>query len=116
MMTKRPITSSRRKWLGEELEAWQGAGVISAEQRQAIVGKYGSPLGEFGEITFECEQLRLDMKTGQQIELLPRSPTEFDLRWTAAKLVFRLKDDGQAAGFTLHIGGDAIPISRKGGS
>ncbi len=41
-MTKRPITSSRRKWLSEELEAWQGAGVISAEQQQAIVDQYPS--------------------------------------------------------------------------
>ena len=41
-MTKRPITNSRRKWLNEELEAWQGTGVISAEKRQAIVDQYPS--------------------------------------------------------------------------
>ena len=39
-MAKRPITNSRRRWLEAELEAWQGTGLISTEQRLAIVEQY----------------------------------------------------------------------------
>jgi hypothetical protein len=49
---------------------------------------------------------------GQLIDLLPMSATEFAMRWTAGKLVFEMKDPGQVAGFTMHLGGEEYPIRR----
>ncbi len=77
-----------------------------------FVGAYGSILGDFGTVELVGDHLQLHMKTRQVIDLVPLSPTEFALRWTAATMNFNVKDD-KVTGFTLHIGGESYPISRQ---
>jgi hypothetical protein len=45
------------------------------------------------------------------IDLVPRSPTEFVMRYTAGKLTFDVKQD-EVKGFTLDLGGATYPIAR----
>lgn len=84
---------------------------LPREQLERFVGDYRTLLGDFAKVTLDGDQLRVSMKTGQVIDLLPLSPTEFALRWTAAKIDFELKDD-QPTGFVLHIGGDQVRVRR----
>lgn len=84
---------------------------LSSEELQKFVGPYGTILGEFGAIELNEKQLQLHMKTGQIIDLIARSPTEFALRWTAAKLDFEVRD-GKVAGFTMHLAGEKYPVRR----
>ena len=46
------------------------------------------------------------------IDLLTHSKEEFSLRWTAAKLVFRLDSEGKPTAASFHIGGEAR-VSKK---
>lgn len=85
---------------------------LTKEQMQKFVGKYSTLIGEFGSIELDKDQLRLHMKTGQVIDLVPRSESEFALRWTAAHLSFSLKKDGAVGGFVLHIAGEQVPVNR----
>jgi hypothetical protein len=41
-MAKRAITEKQRAWLAGELEAWQGEGLVSAEQSARLLGLYDS--------------------------------------------------------------------------
>ena len=84
---------------------------LSAEELQQFVGPYSTLLGEFGAIELQDEQLQLHMQTGQVIDLVPRSPTEFALRWTAAKLDFDVRD-GKVGGFTMHLAGEKYPVRK----
>jgi hypothetical protein len=111
----------RNIWLRELQESTEGGPPaeqrgktveLTADQLQRFVGAYQGPLGEFGTIELKGDQLRLHMKMGQVIDLLPMSATEFAMRWTAGKLVFEVKDPGQVAGFTMHLGGEEYPIRR----
>ena len=86
---------------------------LTTEQLQKYVGKYSTLIGEFGSIQREGDQLRLHMKTGQVIDLVPRSESEFALRWTAGHLVFNFKPDKSVSGFVLHLGGEKVPINRQ---
>lgn len=86
---------------------------ISDEELRKLVGDYGSVLGEFGKIELDEGTLRLHMGTGQLIDLIPRSPTEFVMRFTAGKLDFKTGDAGQVTGFTMHLGGSQYPIQRR---
>lgn len=88
---------------------------LSSDELQKFVGPYQTILGEFGKIELDGEQLRLHMKTGQVIDLLPLSPSEFAMRFTAATLAFQIKD-GKVNGFTLAIGGEKYPAQRVPGS
>lgn len=85
---------------------------LSTQQLEEFVGKYGSPLGAFGGIELDGNQLRLHMETGQVIDLVPMSDTQFLLRWTAAHLDFNVNDQGKVAGFTMHLAGKRYPIGR----
>ncbi|MBL9122174.1 MAG: DUF1080 domain-containing protein [Planctomycetaceae bacterium] len=87
---------------------------LSTAELQEFVGAYKTLLGDFGKIELHGEQLQLHMETGQVIDLIPRSPTEFAFRWTAAKLDFDVRD-GKVAGFTMHLAGDKYPVKRVGG-
>jgi hypothetical protein len=84
----------------------------SVEQLQRFAGAYGSLLGELGTIELKDKHLQMHMKTGQVIDLVPRSDREFAMRFTAGKLDFDVKPSGEVAGFTLHIGGERYPITR----
>jgi hypothetical protein len=84
---------------------------LTPDELKRFTGPYQTFLGEFGRIELEGEQLRLHMKTGQVIDLLPLSPSEFAMRFTAATLAFQIKD-GQVSGFTLAIGGEKYPAQR----
>jgi hypothetical protein len=81
--------------------AEQDAATVSVpvEELKKYVGAYGSVLGEFGKIELAGDHLQVHMKTGQVVDLVPRSPSEFVMRFTAGKLTFDLKDD-EVAGFT----------------
>jgi hypothetical protein len=85
---------------------------LSPDELQKFTGAYGSILGKLGTIELDDKVLRVHMDTGQVIELVPRSASEFDMRYTAGKLVFNLNDEGQVAGFTMHLGGEKYPIRR----
>lgn len=85
---------------------------LTNDQLQKFVGNYSTLIGEFGSIERVGDELRLHMKTGQVIDLVPRSETEFALRWTAAHLVFNVKKDGNVGGFVLNIGGEQVPVNR----
>lgn len=86
---------------------------LTSDELQKFVGSYQTFLGEFGKIVLDGEQLRLHMKTGQVIDLLPLSPSEFAMRWTAATLSFQVKE-GKVSGFMLAIGGEKYPTQRIG--
>ncbi len=83
------------------------------EQLAKYVGRYGSPLGEFGRIELAGEQLQLVMETGQTIDLVATSPTDFAFSRTAARLAFDVDAQGQVNGFTMHLAGDRYPIRRQ---
>jgi len=86
---------------------------LSEQQLQQFEGDYGSVLGEFGTIELKGLQLQLHMQTGQVIDLVPRSATEFGMRWTAAWLDFTVDAEGRASGFTMHLAGRRYPVRRK---
>ncbi len=113
----------RNIWLRELPERQQPGGLaeqggdvveLSADALEKFVGTYGTLLGPFGTIEREDTQLRLHMDTGQVIDLLPRSESEFAMRFTAGKLTFNVSDEGQVSGFTMDLGGSRYPISRRG--
>ena len=52
------------------------------------------------------------MKTGQLIDLLPTSKTDFAMRFTAGTLHFQEKEPGKVSGFTMELGGQKYPVSR----
>lgn len=85
---------------------------LSSDELKKFVGNYGSPLGSFGSIKLTDRQLKLHMKMGQVIDLLPLSPTEFAFRLTAARLVFSIKPSGEVTGFTMHLAGEKYPIAK----
>jgi hypothetical protein len=86
---------------------------LSPDELKKFTGAYGSILGELGTIELEGDTLRVHMKTGQVMDLVPRSATEFALRHTAGKLDFNVQD-GRVAGFTMHLGGSTYPVKRNG--
>ena len=86
---------------------------LSAGELEKFVGSYGSILGDFGTIELAGGELRLHMDTGQVIDLVPRSASEFAMRHTAGKLDFNVGDEGQVSGFTMHLAGKRYPISRR---
>jgi hypothetical protein len=87
---------------------------LSPEQLRKFVGSYATPLGAFGTVELAGDQLQLHMKTGQVIDLLPVSPSQFALRWTAATLDFGVNASGEVAGFTMHLAGQRYPVARQG--
>ncbi len=89
-----------------------GSAGVSDEQLQQLVGDYGSVLGAFGKLELDNGTLRLRMDTGQLIDLIPRSATEFEMRFTAGKLDIKTNDAGKVTGFTMHLGGSQYPIQR----
>jgi len=80
-----------------------------------FAGSYGSLLGKFGQIKLDepSQQLVLHMDTGQVIDLVPRSPSEFGMRYTAGRLLFDI-DGEHVRGFTFELGGERYPIQRQG--
>lgn len=85
---------------------------LSTDQLQKFVGEYGTVLGTFGRIELAGDQLQLHMETGQVLDLLPLSENELAPRWTAAKLVFDVKDN-QVKGFTMHLAGEKIGVKKR---
>ncbi len=86
---------------------------MSPSELEKFVGDYGTALGEFGKIELVDDHLQLHMETGQVIDLVPRSTSEFAMKHTAGKLVFNVKEPDQVAGFTMHLGGSTYPITRR---
>ncbi len=109
----------RNIWLRELRESDEPGGLaeqtvadvnLTPNELKKFVGAYGSVLGELGTIELKDERLQMHMKTGQVIDLVPRSTSEFAMRFTAGKLVFDVKEQGQVGGFTMHLGGEKYPI------
>jgi hypothetical protein len=104
----------RNIWV-RELREWQEPGPRPVGRQEVVnlppevlehyVGRYQASDTEQYVITLERDQLRARFFRPQTIELVPRSRTEFDLRWTAARLVFDLAEDGRPSGVTFHVGG-----------
>lgn len=111
----------RNIWLRELPESVEPPGLaeqpagdvtLSPEQLQKFAGAYGTPTGEVIKINLKGDRLQVHMKTGQVIDLFPRSPTEFALRHTAGTILFEAKGTGEITGFSLHLGGEKYPIMR----
>lgn len=85
---------------------------LNSEQLQAFVGAYGTLLGEWGTIRLVDDRLQMHMNTGQIIDLLPRSKSEFAMKSTAGKLEFNVDDQGAVTGFTMYMAGDKYPIRK----
>jgi hypothetical protein len=88
---------------------------LPVDALKKFAGAYGSLLGKFGQIKLDADrkQLVLHMETGQVIELVPQSPTDFGMRYTAGRLLFDV--EGEAVkGFTFELGGERYPIKRQG--
>ena len=86
---------------------------LTAEEQKKYVGAYTNEKGYFGDVKLDGEQLRLHMRTGQVIDLVPRSATEFALRWTAGHIDFDVRPNASVAGFTLHLAGDQRFMARR---
>jgi hypothetical protein len=104
----------RNIWV-RELQEWDEPGPRSTKEQEEIelppnvleryVGRYRADDDEYYTITLEDDQLRARFFRPQTIELVPHSPTEFSLRWTAARFVFELGQDGRPIAVTFHVGG-----------
>lgn len=111
----------RNIWLRELPESAEPSGLaeqpattvtLSPEQLQKFAGAYSTPLGDAFKVELKDKRLRVHLKTGQVIDLIPRSATEFAMRHTAGKIEFAVKDTGEVTGFTMHLGGEKYPITR----
>ena len=71
---------------------------LSPDVLQRYVGTYQTTDDEQYTITLDGNQLRPTSFRPQRIELVPHSTTEFSLRWTAARFVFELDEDGRPSG------------------
>lgn len=85
---------------------------LSREELQKFTGSYGSVLGDFGTIELVDQHLQVHMRTGQVLDLVPRSETEFALRFTAGKFDFSRDPQGRVTGFTMYLGGEKYPIRK----
>jgi hypothetical protein len=104
----------RNIWV-RELREWQEPGPRPVEREEVVelppdvleryVGRYQTADDEEYTITLEGNQLRANFFRPQRIELVPYSKTEFSLRWTAARFVFELDEDGRPRAVTFHVGG-----------
>jgi hypothetical protein len=104
----------RNIWV-RELREWQEPGPRPSEQAEIVelppeileryVGRYKVTDDEQFTITLETDQLRVTFDRPVAIDLVPHSKTEFSLRWTAARFVFELDQNGQPSAVTFHIGG-----------
>jgi len=111
----------RNIWLRELPELAEPSGLaeqpattvtLSPDQLRKFAGAYGTPTGDPIQVELKGDHLQVHMKTGQVMDLVPRSPTEFALRHTAGTIVFEAKGTGEVTGFSLHLGGEKYPIAR----
>ena len=79
---------------------------MSEEELAVYAGTYEYERG--GDLVIRVEDgiLKATPHAEKRLELVPRSQREFELRWTAAKLVFDLDGDGHPSEVTFHIGGE----------
>lgn len=85
---------------------------LSDKQLEPYVGRYGSFLGEFGTMELVEHVLQMHMETGQVVDLVPRSETEFRMRYTAGSVTFNVDDEGNVKGFTMELGGQKYPVNK----
>ena len=85
---------------------------LTPPQLERFAGRYGSFLGALGTMQVADGVLRMHMETGQVIDLVPRSKTEFSMRWTAGSVLFNVDDEGTVTGFTMELGGQKYTINR----
>jgi hypothetical protein len=50
---------------------------------------------------------------GRKLDLVAHSPTELSMRWTDAKLVFTLDEDGQPQRMVFHVGRNELPTAKR---
>ncbi len=82
--------------------------VLKTAQLDRFVGKYRreGESNEIYEIKRDGQKLVASFSGSVQVELVPSSEREFQLRWTAGKLVFNVGAEGTVTSFTFHLGGE----------
>ncbi len=110
----------RNIWL-RPLPEWEPAGpspetapelLLPEDVLDRYVGRYLFANGGIATISREGRQLRVHFFGRRLLDLIPRSLSEFDFRWTAARLVFDLTGDGTPTGLRFHIGSERRPARR----
>ena len=76
------------------------------------VGEYAQQVGMPVTIAREGGTLYATFGLLPPLELLPHSPEEFSLRWTAATVIFDLGSDGRPSSLKFNIGGESRPATR----
>ena len=69
------------------------------------VGRFSVEGSVFGTFRVNDNRLQVDRPTGPTIDLVPRSETEFSLRWTDCSIAFDVDSQGKATGFVMKLGG-----------
>jgi hypothetical protein len=77
-------------------------------------GKYedAEESGVFFTLSRSEDRLRFRVFETEWIDLVPRSPSEFSLRWADGRMVFERDETGRPVGLTFHVGGKARSAKR----
>lgn len=86
--------------------------ILSEKELDRYVGKYEAARGDGYVIVRDGNVLRGNFAGEALLEMVPRSPKEFALRWTAAKLIFDFDAQGVTTSFTFEIGGESRVVKR----
>ena len=94
----------------------KSAPIYNKEFLAKYAGRYGGwEDDDLSGWTIELDDGKLFANVGSpmRLELIPRSPTEFDMRYTAAKLTFDLNDAGEPIAVTFHLAADKRHAERR---
>jgi Domain of Unknown Function (DUF1080) len=78
------------------------------------IGRYGESLDESLSIVLRDNGLAVNFWGPTFLDLIPHSPTEFSMRYTAGRMVFTLDDKGKPTAVEFHLGGDVRKAKRLG--
>lgn len=85
---------------------------LTPEQKSKIVGKYSRSDGGVWEILQRDEKLYFSF-IATPLELIPHSPQEFGVRYTAGKLTLTYDGSGNPKDIEFHMGGDVMKATRS---
>ena len=85
---------------------------MSAATLDQYVGKYGDQESGGHVIKRKGNQLKA-LLGGRFLELVPRSKTDFTLRWTGGKLIFELDESDKPVAVTFRLAGDDYDKQQK---
>lgn len=87
---------------------------MSTEILDRYVGNYGNEEGSQFTVLRDGERMFLQLgDADRRLELVPQSKREFDLRWTAGKLVFEMDSGDKPSAVTFHLGGEERRAERN---